>query len=160
MTWGYKTSPINRTRNNQSHGCLLPFLASERASILGCDSRVLVDYMAYQFSSTSLVLKNPDLLQIIFGYFDLCNLQCFLSHDSSSIQRRTRQSLLWAALTSRAFLEPAMNVLWHEMDSILPLYLVLPALRKEEEDDLDEEDQGSESEYVSLSWFLKRTKHL
>ena len=52
-----------------------------------------------------------------------------------------------------------MNVLWREMESILPLYLVLPALRKEkEEDDSDEENQGSESEYVSLSWVSEKDK--
>ena len=111
--------------------------------------------MAHQSSPTSLVLKNPDLLQIIFEYFDLCNLDCIMASD----QRKTRQSLLWAALTSRAFLEPAMNVLWHEMESILPLYFVLPALRKkEEEDDSDEEHQGSESEYVSLSWVSEKDR--
>jgi len=83
-----------------------------------------------------------------------------MSHDYSLAQRKTRQSLLWAALTSKAFLEPAMNVLWREMETITPLYLVLPALRKKDsEDDSDEEGQDSESEYanaVSLPWVSEK----
>ena len=145
--------PQNLYQNQNSHGNTCRWHYS---SIQGRDRRI--NYMAYQSTSTSLVLKNPDLLQIIFEFFDLCNLECIMSIHSSWIQRRTRQSLLWAALTSKAFLEPAMNALWYEMDSILPLYLVLPALRKELQGDLDKENQGSESECVSLSWVPEKDK--
>lgn len=60
----------------------------------------------------SLVLDNPDLLEYIF---------------SNHIRRR---DLLSAGLTSKTFWEPAVTQLWHNMESIWPLFRVLPVLGK------------------------------
>ena len=68
------------------------------------------------FTPSSLVLQNPDLLDTIFSFCD--------SHSP--------QELLWASLTSKAFLEPALSVLWHDVcDVLLKLCRLLPTSNKE-----------------------------
>ena len=64
---------------------------------------------------SSLVLHNRDLLDTIFEFFE-CN---------------ERQELLWASLTSKAFLEPALNALWREMSSVFPIFRLLPTFNKD-----------------------------
>ena len=57
------------------------------------------------FPPSSLVLGNRDLLDIIFGFF--------FSYQ--------QQELLAASLTCKAFLEPALDALWNEVEDIMPL---------------------------------------
>jgi hypothetical protein len=68
------------------------------------------------------VLRNLDLLELILSYL----AEKHLSKDG-------QQRLLLAGLTCKAFFEPAMNLLWSEMDSLLPLLLVIPLVMEEEE---------------------------
>ena len=66
------------------------------------------------FSPSSVVLRNCDLLDIIFGF----------------CESYRPQELLWASLTSKAFLEPALDALWHDVHHRL-LYRLLPTFNKE-----------------------------
>jgi len=63
--------------------------------------------------STKMVLHNLELLERIFQY-----LSGF------------KKSLVSASLTTKTFSEPAFNVLWYEIESILPLCRVLPTFEK------------------------------
>ena len=65
-------------------------------------------------TSSSLVLRNRDLLDIIFGF---CKFH-------------KPQELLQASLTSKTFLEPALNALWHDVDNVLQLCYPLPTFNK------------------------------
>jgi len=67
------------------------------------------------FAPSSLVLRNRDLLDSIFDFFE--------PHE--------QQALLWASLTSKAFLEPALNILWREMTEPWPLFRLLPTYNKD-----------------------------
>jgi len=67
------------------------------------------------FAPSSLVLRNRDLLDIVFDFFKSCE----------------RRELLWASLTSKAFLEPALNRLWRRMIDIWPLFRLLPTFNKD-----------------------------
>jgi hypothetical protein len=44
--------------------------------------------------------------------------------------RRRRKHLLWTALSCKAFSSHALDVLWRELDSLLPLLKLLPGLRR------------------------------
>ena len=59
--------------------------------------------------------RNPDLMAMTFSHF-------------RNVDEK-RQDLLNAALTCKDFLDEALNVLWEEMDSLLPLLKMLPALQ-------------------------------
>ena len=76
----------------------------------------------------SLVLNNPDLLEYILHH--LSNHIKSRHHRYPHSPRLTRRHLLFAGLTSKAFWEPAVALLWHDMESIWPLFQVLPMLRK------------------------------
>jgi hypothetical protein len=62
-------------------------------------------------------LKSPELMAMT------------LSHLQSD-----EQSLLNAALTCKDFLEEALDKIWENMDSMVPLLKVLPALQVEDEE--------------------------
>ena len=94
----------------------------------------------------SLVLVNVDILEHIFRYF-------FNSHasfdDVWDTNPTTRKYLLSAALTCKSFFEPATNLLWRCMESMIPFLKVLPEfVRINEIDDI----------YVSLSRFFLTQK--
>ncbi|KAJ3514811.1 hypothetical protein NLJ89_g2149 [Agrocybe chaxingu] len=65
--------------------------------------------------------SNPDILDEICEY-----LSYEYDNDPDDISR-SRQVLLWVALTCRSFLEPALDRLWRSLDSLFPLLKVLPA---------------------------------
>ncbi|KAF8179869.1 hypothetical protein BJ912DRAFT_982041 [Pholiota molesta] len=65
--------------------------------------------------------SNPDILDEICEYL---SYDCDADSDDISLSRRT---LLRLALTSKAFLEPALDRLWRALDSLFPLLKILPA---------------------------------
>ncbi|KAF8153355.1 hypothetical protein B0H34DRAFT_800567 [Crassisporium funariophilum] len=72
-------------------------------------------------ATTSPFYSNPDILDEICEYI-------YDDDDLDSDEATAgRQSLLWAALTCRAFLEPALDCLWRSLDSLFPLLKILPA---------------------------------
>ena len=64
-------------------------------------------------------LKNPDLMAETFSH-----LQNYKSY---------RRYLLNAALTCKDLLDVALDALWEDLNSLVPLLKLLPALRKDEE---------------------------
>lgn len=75
----------------------------------------------------SQVLNNPDLLDEIFSFFHVPGPQA----DSDSLGRipfPDSQHLLWAALVSKDFCDPALKVLWGSLDSWIPLLSLIPVL--------------------------------
>lgn len=69
-----------------------------------------------QPSAPSEIFEIQDILGVILEHF---------KHDQSL--EATRKNLRLAALTSKAFLEPAMNSLWSSLDSLMPLLNLLPS---------------------------------
>ena len=65
--------------------------------------------------------SNPDILDEICEYL----------HDeqdgSSEFTHTSKQNLLWAGLTCKALLEPALDRLWRSLDSLFPLLRILPS---------------------------------
>jgi hypothetical protein len=64
------------------------------------------------------LLKNPDLMAMTFSH---------LKNDASY------RCLLNAALTCKDFLDVALDALWEELGSFVPLLILLPALQVEDE---------------------------
>jgi hypothetical protein len=73
----------------------------------------------------SQVLRNFDLLELIFEHFGSPSEGVLLSSSQGYIGSRTKQALLWACLTTRSFVQPATNILWRHMWSIWPLFHLL-----------------------------------
>jgi len=71
--------------------------------------------------SVRIVLHNLELLEGILQYLSGC-----------------KKSLVSASLTAKAFSEPAFNVLWYEIESIGPLFRILPTF-----------ERGTNGKYVS-----------
>ena len=67
---------------------------------------------------TSEALKNHDILSLIFQHFDF--------QPGSQTVVQTRKDLFSAAKTCKAFVEPALDLLWRVLPSLLPLLLLLP----------------------------------
>ena len=65
--------------------------------------------------------SNPDILDEICEYL---SYEDDVDADDIASSRRT---LLCLALTCKAFLEPALDRLWRNLDSLFPLLKVLPA---------------------------------
>ena len=63
-------------------------------------------------------LKNPDLMVMTFSHLQV---------------EKNCQSLLNAALTCKDFQDEALDALWEELDSLVPLLKVLPALQMEDD---------------------------
>ena len=78
--------------------------------------------------------SNPDILDEICEYL----------HDEqdgpSELTLTSKQNLLWAGLTCKAFLEPALDRLWSSLDSLFPLLKILPSFIQ------------SDGTYVSFFW--------
>jgi hypothetical protein len=68
-----------------------------------------------QVSAPSEIFENQRIIGVILEHFE---------HDKSL--EAARKNLRLAALTSKAFLEPAMNSLWSSLDSLIPLLSLLP----------------------------------
>ncbi|KDR85821.1 hypothetical protein GALMADRAFT_150210, partial [Galerina marginata CBS 339.88] len=71
------------------------------------------------------VLDNSDLLETIFSFFEP---ESGLYSEKWALSPRTQQDLVNTALTCKAFVSPALNILWRSMDSIAPLFKILPTL--------------------------------
>ncbi|TFK49368.1 hypothetical protein OE88DRAFT_1736992 [Heliocybe sulcata] len=66
----------------------------------------------------------PDLLREI-----LSHLQVQKRWNDTADTKRERQHLIWVALTCKAFLDPALDVLWFRIDSLTPLLKLLDGFR-------------------------------
>ena len=69
------------------------------------------------------VLRNVDLLRSIFQHFHV-------DLDTTEGEPAPKKFLLWAALSWRSFVDPALDVLWRTMHSLKPFYALFPSLRK------------------------------
>ncbi|KAF9472852.1 hypothetical protein BDN70DRAFT_886492 [Pholiota conissans] len=69
------------------------------------------------------VFRNEDLLELIFSLLDP---EAYFG-NIWDLEPSTRQDLLSAALTCKAFLPPAMSLLWRMMESLLPLLKLIPS---------------------------------
>ncbi|KAF9461807.1 hypothetical protein BDZ94DRAFT_1237426 [Collybia nuda] len=65
------------------------------------------------------VLNNQDLMGQVFKHLD----------DNLEFESTRKEQLLWAGMTCRTFLNPALDVLWRSMHSIMPLLKVLPSFQ-------------------------------
>ena len=65
-------------------------------------------------------LKNPDLMSMTLSHLPVKN-------------EERRRCLLNAALSSRDFLDEALDALWENLDSMVPLLKLLPALQVEDD---------------------------
>lgn len=68
------------------------------------------------------VLWNSDILSHVFEYLGM-------DDGSPSEEEGTgRKHLYWAALTCKTFVDPALDVLWRSMRSLMPLIQILRPL--------------------------------
>jgi len=81
-------------------------------------------------SHVLLGLDNPYILERVFEHFE--DPVILDSDYTGPVKASTRRDLLSASLTSRAFFEPAMNVLWRFMDTLLPIFYLFPTLARDE----------------------------
>ena len=70
-------------------------------------------------TATDFFLKNPELKAMTFSHLQVEN-------------DKKHQWLLNVALTCKDFLDVALNALWEELDSLVPLLKLLPALQVED----------------------------
>src|SRR5436190_23935811 len=84
------------------------------------------------YSATNEVLQNADLVQQILENFPAC--VDFYIWISCNIE-----TLYNAALVCRVFRKPAQDILWRKVDSIIPLFKILPIFQQWEDnpDDAD-----------------------
>jgi hypothetical protein len=73
-------------------------------------------------SAKDSFLKDPDLMAMTFSH-----LQVSLRGD-----KKSHQYLFNVGLTCKDFLEEALDKIWEDMDSLVPLLKVLPALQVED----------------------------
>jgi hypothetical protein len=66
-------------------------------------------------------LKNPDLMAKTFSHLQVEN------------DKKNRRCFLNAALTCKYFLDVALDALWEELDSLVPLLKLLPGLQVEDD---------------------------
>ena len=67
------------------------------------------------------VLQNLDLLRVIFEHFDVD-----LDEDRPAPGKK---SLLSVALSCKAFVDPALDILWRNMHSLTPFFNLFPAYK-------------------------------
>lgn len=68
-------------------------------------------------SAKDVFLTNPDLLEQTFSHLQAKNIKEY------------RLCLFYAALTCKSFLHAALDALWKELDSLMPLLKLLPVPR-------------------------------
>lgn len=69
------------------------------------------------------VLRNVDLLRVIFEHFDVD-----LDEDQPT-PGNGKKPLLWAALSWKAFVDPALDILWRNMHSLTPFFKLFPVYK-------------------------------
>ena len=72
---------------------------------------------------STVAFSNPDIVCEVFGYLAVDLRETGFSKYCDL--RATRDGLLSLALTSKRFLEPALDLLWRTMNSIMPLLNLL-----------------------------------
>jgi hypothetical protein len=87
--------------------------------------------------SRSLVLGNPDLLERIFEHLDQAANVVLPSHRYGYFPQIKKRDLFSVSLTSRTFSTPAIRVLWRHMDTLWPLFQLLPTLQMQEPEDVN-----------------------
>ncbi|TFK31901.1 hypothetical protein BDQ12DRAFT_729119 [Crucibulum laeve] len=75
-------------------------------------------------TSQNQVLELQEALELIFGHLGPS------SNMDSANRKKSRQHLLWAAQTCRTWSDPALNILWRELDSLYPLLSLISSLKK------------------------------
>jgi hypothetical protein len=71
--------------------------------------------------------SNPDILD------EICEYLRDEQDGSSELTKPSKQNLLWAGLTCKAFLEPALDRLWRSLESLFPLLKILPSFTLSDE---------------------------
>ena len=104
-------------------------------------------------------LLNVDILDEIFQWFDyevihghpLMDLVTFKGYKSSrDVEVVRRRSLASASRVCKAFHEPALRVLWRQLESLMPLFSVIePSFTKVQEDAEQPYDGSFCDTYVS-----------
>ncbi|KJA23501.1 hypothetical protein HYPSUDRAFT_76870 [Hypholoma sublateritium FD-334 SS-4] len=101
-----------------------------------------------------MVFGNLDLMEIVFDAFPI-------SHHYSHSRKKL---LLWAALTSKDFLDPAMNVLWRSLNSISPILDLIPIPENwtATNEDLSKMDVVSVKDLITqrADQYRRRVRHL
>ena len=91
-------------------------------------------YASYGLNPTSAnnkVLQNQDLLGLIFSNLVEYKLDSRLKMGTGCLPRTGLADLLQVGLTCKAFVEPALNLLWYGMNSLLPLLHLIAKVTKE-----------------------------
>ncbi|TFK31247.1 hypothetical protein BDQ12DRAFT_223783 [Crucibulum laeve] len=78
-----------------------------------------------KMTSQTQVLQLQEALELIFEHLGP-SPNTDTDSDNPTI---SRQHLLWVTKTCRTWSEPALNVLWRELDSTYPLLLLIPSLK-------------------------------
>lgn len=83
--------------------------------------------------SSSQVLQNFDLLELILEHFGSASEDVLSPSYHGYVGPRTKQCLLRACLTTRSFMGPAINILWRHMSSVSPILNLIPNLYRQED---------------------------
>ena len=92
-------------------------LSSTSAALLASDSAGYNELD--DTTAKDSVLKNPDLMAMTISHLRVKNVAC-------------NRYLLNAGLTCKDFLDVALDALWEELHSLVPLLKLLPALQFED----------------------------
>ncbi|KAI0656461.1 hypothetical protein C8Q70DRAFT_935681 [Cubamyces menziesii] len=88
------------------------------------------------------VFSNADILDEIFEWFDyehihghsLVDTITHTGYDTSmDVEIARRRSLASAARVCKAFQEPALRILWRQLESLMPFFILLPSFKKVQE---------------------------
>lgn len=79
--------------------------------------------------SQAEVFDCPELLGHIFANLKPEKSQPLLFHIPQLPGRPKHRDLLWVALACKSFLDPALDILWGSMNSVIPLLKLLPSFQ-------------------------------
>jgi hypothetical protein len=79
------------------------------------------------------VLKSPELMAMTFSHLKITSLESLEPEDYCYSFNEQLRDFLNAALTCRDFLDVGLDALWEELDSLMPLLQLLPALEIEDD---------------------------
>ena len=93
--------------------------------------------------ATHHALANIDIVDEVFQWFDyelthgypLEQTSDFVAGESAGedVETERRRSLASAARTCKSFHEPALRVLWRQLESLIPFFSLLPSFTKVQE---------------------------
>ncbi|KAF8652644.1 hypothetical protein AX16_004276 [Volvariella volvacea WC 439] len=84
-------------------------------------------------TATKRALSTYDLIVTITSHLDFPILNHRTEEDYRKLQEN-QKTLYSLALTERQFTEPALDILWRNMDSLIPLLKLLPFIRLEQKE--------------------------